>query len=427
MIELRAGQLGIHREADQRSRLGCGRGAKYRAEHAARFERVTHRDRPPLFAGLQGQNLRPAGIDVVAQRIESFAQIRSVHMQLGAAPVGIADSAAHGVQSLNLRGQQPRTEDRRIGVIFDVFGLPGRARDDPGPTGEGLGKAGGAKVHAILESQLIDEPRTVRTMRPQRVRLVDDERTAVPVGDIKQVKQRGHAARGGIDRVHHHEARPVPGDQPLERVRTVVAENDFLRAGAAHPFPQGHVGVHVDIHRPPGVDDGLQQPDICLPAGLGQDRGLRPHEAGHRRLEAPLKVVAVKKDGGHHHGSVIHLGRAALGFAHPRVGGHTKVIVAPQHDCRGTRRAANQDVFALRPGDTAIIVVAVNPLAQKVRFRGPDIPSNPQRHDRGHLCLLSRSVCLVHQRLFLLAFFAFSTTRQWSLRRGNAGVMPPRH
>ncbi len=98
-LQLLIGQTAIEGEAHQRAVLRRCRRKERRAEQALRFQRVAQLQQALLRSRFEGDDLRVAGLHVVAHFIQVHAYVVCAGVQALAAPGVVLDYLQRGVES----------------------------------------------------------------------------------------------------------------------------------------------------------------------------------------------------------------------------------------------------------------------------------------------------------------------------------------
>ena len=176
----------IEREADEAPLLGRCRWKEDRPEYAAGFQGVAQRRRLPNVAGLERDDLRLGGLDVVAELVETRLQVGVIGVQAGPAPFLVLEDVEHGVEARDLVLHYGRAEDGGQRLVAEVLGVAPRAGDEAAAAGNRFRQADGAEMHALGEAGGGDEAGAAGALRAERVRLIDDERRTVALANLDE-------------------------------------------------------------------------------------------------------------------------------------------------------------------------------------------------------------------------------------------------
>ena len=114
--------------------------------------------------------------------------------------------------------------------------MRGRNGEKPGPAGKRLGQAGGDEMHAVRQAQLGAQPRALRAVGAQRMRLIHQDGAAMLLDHLDDLGQRAQRARGAVHRIDHHDARARGGQSCAPGAPGHCGETDRL-ARAQHARP----------------------------------------------------------------------------------------------------------------------------------------------------------------------------------------------
>ena len=196
------------------------------------------------------------------------------------------------------------------------------------PSGKGLGQAGSNEMHTAGQTQRGTQASATRPVRPQRVRLIDQNHAVLRFGNIDDFCERTERAGRAVDRIHHHNTFAVFGNHSRQVHRVVMPESKSRCPCRMRTFPKRCMGKCVQIHRCLRIGNGLQQPDVRSVARLTDKAVVLAYPVSQRRLKRAR-------------GMLVHVEHARLDYEvlmHPqcidlrphnrRIAGHAKVIVA---------------------------------------------------------------------------------------------------
>ena len=97
--------------------------------------------------------------------------------------------------------QHLRAEDHRQRFVAQELGIALRACYEAAAARHCLGQAGGPEMHAIAKTACRNKAGAAGAVRAERMRLIDDQRAAAPLGNRDEVLQSGKVAVNAVERM----------------------------------------------------------------------------------------------------------------------------------------------------------------------------------------------------------------------------------
>ena len=188
------------------------------------------------------------------------------------------------------------------------------------------------------------QPRPVRSVGAERMRLVHENVGAVGPADVDDLAQRRDVAADGVQ--------PFDDDQPVASLRgqplqllaqalgRVVAEADDLRRGLPRRVVDAGVAVAVDQDDVAGAAQAADERQVRLVAGAEDDRVALAEPVGQLALEIFVqreRAVGRPRSGGA--GAVLEHG-AARRLGDVGMERETEIVVRAEHQASAGRRRA---------------------------------------------------------------------------------------